>query len=98
MKPKDKGKSLRPRSVKRAKQEREYSHKRLLFLENNPVCQVKGCEMHSDQVHHKKGRIGELLTDERYFLAVCGPHHRYIENHPEEAKKHGYSLSRLGRN
>ena len=71
---------MRTRSKKRAKQEHEYSKKQLLFLENNPTCQVRGCESSATEVHHKKGRIGDLLTDERYFLAVCRPHHLYIEN------------------
>lgn len=88
-------KTIRRRSKKRAKQEREYGIIRALFLDQNPICQVKNCRGPSQEVHHKKGRIGELLTDVRYFLAVCNPHHRYIENHPIEAKAHGYSLSRL---
>jgi hypothetical protein len=89
--------SIRPRSKKRAAQERKYIKLRDWYLEENPICEVKGCHSHSVDVHHKKGRIGELLTDFRYFLAVCRPHHNYIEHHPEESKAHGYSLSRLAK-
>lgn len=87
--------SIRPRSQKRAKQEREYAKLRKVYLFTHPVCEVIGCGCESTEIHHKKGRIGDLLTDERYFLAVCRSHHNYIELHPEEAKEKGYSLSRL---
>lgn len=61
--------------------------------------------MESD-IHHQMGRIGfadkwardhdiSLLIDARFFLAVSRPDHRWIEAHPLEAKKLGYSLSRL---
>lgn len=88
-------KTIRRRSKKRAKQEREYAKLRKEYLDEHVICEVKGCLQISEEIHHKKGRIGELLTDVKYFLAVCNPHHRYIESHPVEAKEHGYSLSRL---
>lgn len=86
---------IRPRSKKRAAQEREYAQLRKDFLSGNPICQVKGCGMPADDVHHRAGRIGAKLTDVSLFLAVCRSHHNYIENHPEESKEKGYSLSRL---
>jgi hypothetical protein len=42
-----------------------------------------------------KGRIGNLLTDPKYFLAVCRQCHNWIEEHPKEAKELGYSVSRI---
>jgi hypothetical protein len=90
-----KQKSIRPRSKKRATQEREYAKIRKVYLFCHPVCEVIGCGCESTEIHHKKGRVGELLTDERFFLAVCRPHHNYIESHPFEARDAGYSLSRL---
>lgn len=86
---------MKPRSVKRAKQEREYAALSKQFLEDNPICQVVGCHNMSTATHHKKGRIGSLLTDVRYFLAVCFHCHSTIELKPKWAKEHGYSLSRL---
>lgn len=88
---------IRPRSKKRAAQEREYSKLRVQFLIKNQWCQVEGCYRLSSQCHHKKGRIGDLLTDERYFLAVCSYHHQAIELDPQWAKEKGYSLSRLSK-
>jgi hypothetical protein len=89
--------SLRPRSKKRAKQEREYAKIRAIFLDDYPTCQVLYCETWATEVHHKKGRTGGLLTDVRYFMAVCRDHHQRIEEHPEWAKEHGYSISRLAK-
>lgn len=86
---------IRPRSNKRAAQERRYSKLRKVFLFTHPTCEVKGCGCEATEIHHRKGKIGDLLTDERWFLAVCRPHHIYIELNPALAKEHGYSLSRL---
>ena len=85
---------IRPRSVKRLKQERQYLKLRKAFLDAHPMCQVKGCGMPADDIHHRAGRTGDKLTDISLFMAVCRPHHNYIESHPAEAKEHGYSLIR----
>jgi len=67
------------------------------YLIKNPICAAKlpGCLGKSSQVHHKKGRIGDLLIDTKYFLAVCMHCHQVIENNPELAKKLNLSESRL---
>lgn len=67
------------------------------YLSAHPVCQAKidGCTGESTQIHHKAGRIGDLLINKKYFLAVCFSCHQYIENHPEEAKQKGWSISRF---
>jgi len=87
---------IKPRSKKRAAQEREYAKVRVEYLESHPECEVCGW-FHSFQIHHKKGRIGELLTDTKYFLAVCYTCHQKIEMWPKWAKEKSYSLSRLAK-
>lgn len=82
-------------SKKREKKQREYRKIVKKFLSKNIRCQVKGCNKISEDVHHTRGRVGDLLTDERYFLAVCRDHHTLIECSPEWAKQKGYSQSRL---
>lgn len=82
-------------SVKRAKENKEYSHLRSMYLEMFPVCEVENCNNKSTQIHHKKGRIGSLLTDVEYFLCVCDVCHKYIELNPVLAKIQGYSETRL---
>jgi hypothetical protein len=47
------------------------------------------------EIHHMKGRMGKLLIDERYFLAVSREGHIKIGDNPEWAMEMGYSLSRL---
>ena len=88
---KAKYKGIRHRSKKRSKQEREYNIKRVKFLEGK-TCPVTG--QPATEIHHMKGRIGELLNDERYWLAVSREGHAWIELNPEEAKEKGWSLNR----
>lgn len=85
------------RSKKRAKQEREYAKKRKAYLTDNDVCLafLEGCTLQATDVHHKKGRCGNLLTDENYFLAVCRNCHHVLETSPKLAKELGLSISRL---
>jgi len=85
---------IRPRSVKRLKQERQYIRLKNFYLYHHPGCEIEGCMAPATEIHHKMGRTGDLLTDTRYFLGVCRPHHNYIESNPAEAKEHGYSLTR----
>ena len=91
-------KPIARRSPKRAKQERDYMKERKTFLLSSPSCQahlINICTKHSTDVHHKKGRIGQLLTDTKFFLAVCRPCHDWIELNPKEAKELGYSINRI---
>ena len=82
-------------SNKRKVDNKEYLKVRKVFLESSIYCQVKGCKELATEVHHKKGRIGKLLTDISYFLGVCRECHSKIELEPLWAKENGYSLNRL---
>lgn len=88
-------KPIARRSDKRAEEERVYNQLRKIFLSDpkNKTCPVT--KKPATEVHHKKGRVGKLLLDVRYWLAVSRDGHRWIEEHPDEAKELGYSLSRL---
>lgn len=90
-------KPIARRSTKRAKQERQYSVDRIKFLQDNPVCkiQVDGCTHKATQVHHAKGRIGELLLNQKYWVATCASCHTWAEVNPIESKEIGISISRL---
>lgn len=89
---KKKAYKIPPRSEKRAAQEKAYNLFIRLWLVGKK-CPM--CGKDATQVHHKKGRIGKLLLDVRFFLPVTQDCHQYIEEHPEWAKEQGYSLSRL---
>lgn len=88
-------KNIPMKSVKRIVEEKLYLKKRKEYLTKNLRCEVKGCNHVVEEIHHKKGKIGKLLYDEKYFMAVCRKHHTEIELNPEWAYKNKYSLKRL---
>ena len=51
-------------------------------------------ERAASEIHHMKGRTGELLTDPTYFLGVCRSCHNKITLNPEWAHDLGYSATR----
>lgn len=91
-------------SSKRAKENRKYTTQRKAFLIANPLCEactydrIHRCMINrsdmtgsrADQIHHKDGREGDLLLDESKWMAICGPHHDFIHQHPNEARKRGW--------
>jgi len=86
---------IKPKSKKREKEDSEYLQLRKEFLldPKNLVCPVTG--QRTNQIHHKKGRLGSLFLDVRYWLGVSAEGHERIERNPDWAKKMGYSLDRL---
>lgn len=91
----NKPKPIPKRSMKRKTQELVYKELRRVFLskKENQVCPITNEK--ATTIHHKKGRIGDLLNDTRYWIALSMKGHEYVENNPEWAKQNGYSLNRL---
>ncbi len=85
---------LKPRSATYAARLRTYRRRARIFLLLNPVCAVFAGRS-SSQVHHKFGRRGKLLLDERHWLAVSNEGHDKIHKKPEWARARGY-LAPLG--
>lgn len=87
------------RSTKRANQEKEYLKKRAIFLKKpeNLLCNANapGCTKIAKVIHHKKGRIENLLTDERFWLATCSHCNMWIEENSEKAREMGLTLNRF---
>jgi len=81
-----KRKKLRPRSVKRSKEEGEYYRIGRAFLAENSRCAVYP-NMAATQVHHSRGRAGRLLTDRRWFIPTSQEGHSWIESHHREARE-----------
>lgn len=88
-----------PKPPKRPKrQERaEYKRRRRTFLKANPWCEgfhaIPTCYGHAcvaTEVHHTKGRDGDLLLDEDHWTAIGRPCHAWIHQHPDEARKRGF--------
>lgn len=88
---------MRQISKKQSANLRIYKKVREIYLNDNPNCEAKlqGCSYEATEIHHKKGRVGNLLQDDFYFLAVCRCCHVWIEENPVKAKELGLSLSRL---
>lgn len=98
IKPSIKAKPIPPRSQKRSKEERLYAAKRIIFIQEHPMCEahISGiCTEYATEVHHKKGRIGDDLLDETHWLALCHMCHDYIENNREFAMEKGFSIKRI---
>ncbi len=89
-------KPLSPRSSKQQKLEALYSILRVKYLQHHPYCEahLPGCQINATDIHHKKGRTGDLMLDDTEFLAVCRMCHGWIETHPIEAKELKLSKSR----
>jgi hypothetical protein len=86
---------IKKESDSRKEVNKEYRKIAAQFIKSHPKCAVKGCKKASECVHHKAGRVGELLLNKSLFLPVCLEHHRQIEENPEWSKENGYSISRL---
>lgn len=84
---------LRNRSARMAALLRIYAKKRRLFLEANPWC--LRCGGTADQIHHARGRIGDLLLAEEFWRSACADCHQWITSHPADAIAKGYSLPRV---
>jgi hypothetical protein len=94
VKEKPRYKKIRYRTAKRAREESKYQVRRIIFLLNNPKCAVFP-QLRATEVHHQKGRIGDLLLDERFWLPVSQKAHDKITRESAWAEENGYTLSRL---
>jgi len=83
-------------SIKLRKLTIRYTKLRAEFLKDHPLCdaKLKHCTRIATDIHHMKGR-GKFLLNILTWLPVCRECHRYIEEHPYEAKQLGLSESRL---
>ena len=96
-KPLKKGKRLRPVSRKMAPKLVLYYKARGEYMHEHPwceICLVLGQKRLADDLHHKKGR-GKHLCDKRYFSSLCRPHHTFVHDHPDWARKAGWLISKF---
>lgn len=71
---------LRAVSVKRAGQMNEYRPLSDAFLAEHRFCQYPdGCGQPATDLHHRRGRFGERLLDQRYWAASCRRHNDEAE-------------------
>jgi len=96
----EKNKSKKPKiipkvSKKRTVENLKYQVLRIEFLgkPENKICPIT--KQPTSDIHHKKGRIGSLLLDTRYWVALSREGHKFVEENPIWAKENGFSLDRL---
>lgn len=82
-----------PANSSRQEAFKKYWPAREKYLAEHKFCEC-GCGERSVEIHHKKGKIGAMLYDVRFFMAVARKCHRKIELNPTWAKEMGYSISR----
>ncbi len=92
---------LRKVSKKKATEQAIYRQLKNEALSSQPLCEFPtlysngyepGCVNRATQVHHAKGQQGALLNDKRYWWLLCMEHHRWVEDHKNEARKMGLIL------
>jgi arylamine N-acetyltransferase len=83
-------------SSKMSKINNEYSKLRKEYLIEHQMCHAKiyNCSLRATDVHHKKGR-GKYHLDVGTWMPVCRSCHNWIEEHPEESKDLGFSISKI---
>jgi len=87
------------KSISQAARDRKYNLQAAAYKVKNPLCMAKliGCQKHTEDIHHKIGRIGDNLFDEKQWLPCCRSCHNQIEANPLFAKALGLSSSRLSK-
>lgn len=88
---------VRKVSPKRAAEHREYVRVATAYLERRPYCEAMVGHMRivkSTEIHHKRGRVGKLLTDDTNFLGCCSDCHKWIEENRLAAQERGFSFFR----
>jgi len=84
---------LRRVSKKRAVQLAKYRKLREAMLAGAwcefPMKYFPPCLNRAQDLHHVKGRIGDLLLDKNNIMTLCRSHHDWIHSHGREARKMG---------
>jgi hypothetical protein len=76
---------------------KEYLPEAKQFIKENPVCMVGSpvCTKASQHVHHLKGRIGDNLTNKKYWMAACDKCNSWIEQNDLWSRQNGFKLSKF---
>ncbi len=91
-------KEIKKVSTRQQKLNVAYKVLRGQFMKAHPKCEanLQGCKIKSTECHHVRGR-GQYYLDDTTYLALCGPCHKWINEHNEAASEMGFCKSRLGK-
>ena len=79
-------KRIARRTPQRASQEAKYRRRVKVWLVGKS-CFL--CGKQASETHHKRGRIGALLLDERFWIPLCREHHRQAHDSPKWVRDMG---------
>lgn len=85
-------------SDKQIERLKAYKAARDEYMKKYPSCQAQIpeiCTYVATDLHHKGGKVGDMLTNTKYFLALCRACHARIEMAPTWAKENNFSVDRL---
>lgn len=85
---KTKRRRIKPVSKSRARVLALYARKAKRFRAEHPWC--GRCNLRATDVHHKRGRVGSLLTDERHWVTLCRSCHDWVGANPGQAAEAGW--------
>jgi hypothetical protein len=91
------GHEIAKKSAQQKERDKEFRPIHDRFMRTHKECMIRqeGCLVKTTELHHGKGKIGDLLFDEQWLVAACLPCHRWAELHPVDAKVLGISFDRL---
>lgn len=93
---------IKKKSRLQIKRDAKYFKAKKEYLEelDDPMCQMRlspecrGNQQVASEIHHQKGKIGDLYWDTRFFMPACRKCHDYELTHDAEAKEKGVTLYR----
>jgi hypothetical protein len=98
-KPMDRSGRITPRSKKTIAELPERQRVRQIVLERDRICRGRGvtpveCAIHASEVHELKRGANrrECYLDPDKCIGLCVPCHRWITDHPAEARPLGLAL------
>jgi 5-methylcytosine-specific restriction enzyme A len=92
---------IKSRSNKETARLRAYNRARgVVFERANGYCEANTpqCRGAMDQVHHRKGRDGDLIDNVDLLLGVCWACHNHIHANPALSYEQGWLVKRNGEN
>jgi hypothetical protein len=81
-------KRINPVSARRKRANAIYVKLKRVWLANHTTCEVTGEP--ATEVHHRRGRVGTLLIDTRFWMAVSRVVHGLIHRQPATARSEGW--------
>ena len=88
---------IKTRSKKETQRLNRYNKARAVVFERaNGYCEARtnDCRGKMDQVHHRKGRDGDLIDDLDLLLGVCWSCHNHIHANPARSYERGWMIRR----